>query len=902
MDCTLSTVTSLAIISGPGEQSHTAPCGQYLYRINISHIKSGDTMNCHHFRKPIIAAILMAACAARVFCAETLVVAEEDKFPLDEKTLDGLWPAQDFPPEGPLLLFSKADNGNCALRILDFKTGKVKDAGLIDTPDQFPELSKDGQSVLVHATSKSSYNGTEFTTVKIMLLNPLTGEKRFEDSATFTPNSPGYLVQQGYAAPGLLKLNKNGGEMFVETRTGRTWNWKPPEAMSESMRYESQAIAPNRALVARGSLPENAACAGNVCLFNVKTGAVTALSDSQGYDRLAFSPNGKLLAASDKSSAKIWDLRTMKVIHAEPDFGGAITFSPDGKTAALSGDSMTRFIFPGSKMKPVAVDTRCSPRVVFSPDSRLAAVESGNKVMALDLRNGKIAAEIKNEWNGEIRFTADSRIMTIGKALWDTSTWKLVAEMPDPWIGISTDGKRIATRDFNGAEKGRPLTLWQVGTMREVLSRYLENKVNKWQEKGPYEKTADYLARVNDASRGEFIKNCQKEFIDRYAKGITLHAGQTVYDPDNETFRIEFRETIPTIFLKVPANEAPAFQEAAEKGKLVFRQPRWAITPEFNFVLRSAQVHTAEFSQNDRAYDYDSGDSAEFNVVDLKLNFAKPEITSPAAAGAAPAVRETRTSVAVGEPGLDAPSFSMKQDPNRFALVIGIENYRSAPAASYAERDAAAMRAYLRALGTPDRNIYFLSGPNATKSAIVGRLEELLPKNMNGNSSLFVYYSGHGSQDEKGNGYLVPWDGELNMLASTAISLKQFYADIKALPASRIIVAMDSCFSGSGARSAMPEGARPLVVMKETASSLPGNMALLTSAAAAEISGAKDAAAHGLFTYYLLKQMAEKAKPGASLRVGDFFGGVSEAVADEAHRQNREQTPQFRGNPELPLF
>lgn len=865
-------------------------------------MKLGDNMNYHHFRKPILAAILTAACAARVFCAETLVVAEEEKFPLDEKTLAGLWPAQDFPPEGPLLLFSKADNGNCTLHLLDFKTGNIKEAGVIDAPDLFPELSKDGQSVLVHTTSRVSYSGTDFTTSKIILLNPLTGEKRFEESATSSTNSSAYIVRQGYAAPGLIKLNKSGGEIFVDTRTGRTWSWNPPAAMTEGVRYDSQAIAPNRVLVARGTLPDNAACAGQVCLFNVKTGAVTSVPGSQGYDRLAFSPDGRLLGAASKSSMKIWDLRTMRITHAEADFGGQITFSPDGKTAAVSNENMTRFVFPGRKMQPVAVDTRYSPKIEFSPDSGLAAVESGNKVIAVDLRNGKIAAEIKNEWNGEIRFTGDNRIMTIGKALWDTSTWKLIAEMPDPWIGISTDGKRIATRDFNGSEKGRPITLWQVGTMREVLSRYLENKVNKWQKKGPYEKTADYLARVNDASRGGFIINCQKEFIDRYAKGITLHAGQTVYDPDNETFRIEFRETIPAIFLKVPANEAPAFQEAAEKGKLLFTKPQWAITPDFSFILRSAQVHTAGFSQNDRVYAYDSGNSAEFNVVDLKLNFARPEVTVPAATGTAPAVRETRTSVAVGEPGLDTPSFSMKQDPNRFALVIGIENYRSAPSASYAERDAAAMRAYLRALGTPDRNIYFLSGQNATKSAIIGRLEELLPKNMNGNSSLFVYYSGHGSQDEKGNGYLVPWDGELNMLASTAISLKQFYADIKALPASRIIVAMDSCFSGSGARSAMPEGARPLVVMKDSGSSLPGNMALLTSAAATEISGAKDAAAHGLFTYYLLKQISEKAKPGSTLKVGDFFGGVSEAVADEAHRQNREQTPQLRGNPELPLF
>src|SRR6185369_11790773 len=71
-------------------------------------------------------------------------------------------------------------------------------------------------------------------------------------------------------------------------------------------------------------------------------------------------------------------------------------------------------------------------------------------------------------------------------------------------------------------------------------------------------------------------------------------------------------------------------------------------------------------------------------------------------------------------------------------------------------------------------------------------------KNLNENSKLFFYYSGHGAPvPETGDTYILPWDADPAFLESTAYSKKALYAKLNALPAKQIVVAMDSCFSGT---------------------------------------------------------------------------------------------------------
>ena len=83
---------------------------------------------------------------------------------------------------------------------------------------------------------------------------------------------------------------------------------------------------------------------------------------------------------------------------------------------------------------------------------------------------------------------------------------------------------------------------------------------------------------------------------------------------------------------------------------------------------------------------------------------------------------------------------------------------------------------------------------------------------MKANSTLFVYYSGHGAPDVKtGDAYLVPWDGDPKFLKSTALPLTKLYSDLAKTKAKRVIVALDACFSGAGGRSELAKGARPLI-------------------------------------------------------------------------------------------
>jgi uncharacterized caspase-like protein len=208
-------------------------------------------------------------------------------------------------------------------------------------------------------------------------------------------------------------------------------------------------------------------------------------------------------------------------------------------------------------------------------------------------------------------------------------------------------------------------------------------------------------------------------------------------------------------------------------------------------------------------------------------------------------------------------------------------------------RDAKAVRKHLEALGWPARNIVSLNGQGATKSKLQSYLQEWLPLNVNQNSTLFVYYSGHGAPDPKsGDAYLVPWDGDPKFLKSTAYPLKQLYSELASLKAKRVIVVLDACFSGAGGRSVLAKGARPL------ADDLPksDNLTVIAAAGGDEITGTLDAEGHGVFTYYLLKGLSGAAKDAhGDVTAKGLFEYLKPRVEDEARRENREQVPTFNG-------
>lgn len=259
---------------------------------------------------------------------------------------------------------------------------------------------------------------------------------------------------------------------------------------------------------------------------------------------------------------------------------------------------------------------------------------------------------------------------------------------------------------------------------------------------------------------------------------------------------------------------------------------------------------------------------------------------APPAAAAAPSSQPSSDA--------DAPSYRKPQNADDFAVVVGVEKYSGLPDASYAERDAKAVYEHLVALGYPRRNIALLTGAQATRTGLVKNLEAWLPQNINERSNVVFYYSGHGAPDPTGGtAYLVPSDGDPQYLEETAYPVKRLYEKLSALKAKRVLVAMDSCFSGAGGRSVLAKGTRPLVG-KIDLGSVGGKVMSLTASSSSQISGTEEAQGHGLFTYYLLRGLNGEAKDGAgAVTVKSLHAYLAPKVQDEAKRVNRDQTPQL---------
>lgn len=241
------------------------------------------------------------------------------------------------------------------------------------------------------------------------------------------------------------------------------------------------------------------------------------------------------------------------------------------------------------------------------------------------------------------------------------------------------------------------------------------------------------------------------------------------------------------------------------------------------------------------------------------------------------------------------PSFPPSERPDDFAVIIGVENYADLPPASYAGRDASAVRRFVAAMGVPERNIMALTDGRATRTGIEKLIEAWLPNNVTADSRVYVYYSGHGAPDAKtGDAYLVPSDGDPRYLEQTGYPLKRLYARLGQLKARSVLVALDSCFSGAGGRSVLAKGMRPLVAKVDVAAG-EGKVSVISASAADQVSGSNDEAGYGLFTYALLQGLNGGAKDQeGKVTLKSLYAYLKPRVQDEARRGNGDQTPQLQ--------
>jgi uncharacterized caspase-like protein len=226
---------------------------------------------------------------------------------------------------------------------------------------------------------------------------------------------------------------------------------------------------------------------------------------------------------------------------------------------------------------------------------------------------------------------------------------------------------------------------------------------------------------------------------------------------------------------------------------------------------------------------------------------------------------------------------------NSHAVIIGVNRYEKWPSLEYAVNDAKAMEAKLKALGFETKT---LIDHNATRSNIVRILGDELPRKVEKDDRVVIFFAGHGQTEEWADGsqmgYIIPVDADTRDLFSTAISMDQVRTFSKRLRAKHVLYLMDSCYSGLGlSRSGtLPPSDRDYLHKITTRKA----HQMLTAGGKGE--QAREEGAHGLFTKYLLEALdgqADRDEKGY-ITFSDLASYVKPKVSREA---GNSQIPQY---------
>lgn len=228
-------------------------------------------------------------------------------------------------------------------------------------------------------------------------------------------------------------------------------------------------------------------------------------------------------------------------------------------------------------------------------------------------------------------------------------------------------------------------------------------------------------------------------------------------------------------------------------------------------------------------------------------------------------------------------------------LFIGVDRYASDEInwLSCARRDAAALHAL--SLDTLGGEAVLLGDDSATKQAIEEALESLVT--CSPDDDVVIAFSGHGSETHE----LVCFDTRRDDLAATSISLESLAGWFERIPAKRLVLLLDCCFSGGMGAKVLHVSATPrdLASIDARLNAIAGEGRLIVTASGPREPAYENASmGHGFFTYYLLQalQGAEEVREAGRVSLYRLLDFVTRNVIDAAGRIGRPQNPTVKGN------
>ena len=423
----------------------------------------------------------------------------------------------------------------------------------------------------------------------------------------------------------------------------------------------------------------------------------------------------------------------------------------------------------------------------------------------------------------------------------------------------------------------------------------IEEKVNAWQKKGRYEKTADWMARVNESTRQHMVDSllgiAQSEYIAFMSKNVGGQQTIVDYDADGEIFLIQ-DSYFGSLLVPVPIAEAENFETSFSS---VSRTPYYAIQND-GLGLREMTYTLPD----GRQYRYDNSSDLTFAMADIEYEFDAIDINAvPDNAMADKGSQQITTrQISVGTSDVDKgiPEASEVND-RLFAVIIANEDYQREVDVNFAVNDGNTFGEYCRkTLGIPEQNIHIVE--NATLNNILAEVDWItkVAEAYQGEAGLIFYYAGHGIPDEStGEAYLLPVDGYGSNI-NTGYKLDNLYASLSSAPSRYTYVFLDACFSGAERGGSMIASARGIAI-RAKASAPKGNMVVFSAAQGDETAYPYKEKGHGMFTYYLLKKLQES---GGDVTLGELSDYVRSEVRKQSIVSNSKmQTPTVTASPAM---
>ena len=440
---------------------------------------------------------------------------------------------------------------------------------------------------------------------------------------------------------------------------------------------------------------------------------------------------------------------------------------------------------------------------------------------------------------------------------------------------------------------------YSTGTARERVKKYVQNKMNDWQQRGRYEKTEEYEQRVTEENRVFKIQELTDEAINTIAMEKMVTEGALLdYDPDNESFRIKMEGYSP-FYLSVPRDEAPSFDNNFQQVE--FDNEVFTLVGDDEFAFLSVDVMNPV---NDKLYKYSNSETIAFNPEGLNLEFDPIEVNVQEYEK--PKVIKGTTSRSISDVDMNIPKTGIVNS-NAVAVIIGNKDYENqdVPSVDFALNDAQIMKKYLTStFGFNENNILYIENARqadfyrifGTKGNHKARLFNLVKPDV---SDVFIFYSGHGAPDpESKEGFFVPVNCEPSLVMFNGYPVNTFYENLSQIPYKSLTVVLDACFSGSSEGGMLLKDISPIFIEPKMKILNDEKSKIFTSSSGDQVSSWYRDKNHSLFTYYFLKGIQGEADSDENkeLSMKELRNYIEEHVPYEARRlTNRTQTPEIYG-------